>query len=501
MAEKDFDVIIIGAGLSGIGAGVHLQRECPGKSYTILEGRDAIGGTWDLFRYPGIRSDSDMHTLGYNFKPWKNPKAIADGPSIRAYIQEAATEYNIHPHIRFRHLVRRLSWSSEDALWTVTAEHNGQMVSVRGRFVYMCAGYYRYSAGYTPEFPGLNDFKGMLIHPQHWPENLDYAGKRVVVIGSGATAVTLVPAMADKAAKVTMVQRSPTYMVSRPAADPIANWLRERLPLKLAYAITRWKNVLLQMFYFGFARFFPEAMKKKLIDLIGEQLGPDFDLKTHFTPRYNPWDERLCLVPDNDFFQAMNAGKVEVVTDTIESFTERGVRMQSGQEVPADILITATGLELQFAGGAEVVVDERPVDIGKAVLYKGMMFSGVPNLASVFGYTNASWTLRADLLADYFCRLVNYMDRHGYIVARPKLPDPNMPVKPLGNLTSGYFKRANDRLPREGFAGPWRNPQNYIFDILRFRFGSIADENMEFQGAHRPMERESASPALAERSL
>jgi cation diffusion facilitator CzcD-associated flavoprotein CzcO len=501
MADRDFDAIIIGAGLSGIGAGVHLQRECPGKSYAILEGRDAIGGTWDLFRYPGIRSDSDMHTLGYNFKPWKNPKAIADGPSIRAYIEEAAREYRVLPHIRFRHLVRRLSWSSEDALWTVTADHDGQAVSLTARYVYMCAGYYRYSAGYTPDFPGFTNYKGMLIHPQHWPENLDYKGKNVLVIGSGATAVTLVPAMADQAAKVTMVQRSPTYMVSRPAADSIANWLRGHLPLKLAYAITRWKNVLLQMFYFGFSRFFPEAMKKKLIDLIGEQLGPDYDLKTHFTPRYKPWDERLCLVPDNDFFQAMNAGKVEVVTGTIESFTESGVRMESGQEVPADILITATGLELQFAGGAEVIVDERPVDIGKAVLYKGMMFGGVPNLASVFGYTNASWTLRADLLADYFCRLVNYMDRHGYIVARPKTPDPNMPVKPLGNLSSGYFKRANDRLPREGFSGPWRNPQNYLFDIFRFRFGSIADENMEFQGARTPVVRESASPALAERSL
>lgn len=483
MAVESVDVIIVGAGLSGIGAGVHLQQHCPGKTFAILEGRAAIGGTWDLFRYPGIRSDSDMHTLGYNFKPWKNPKAIADGPSIRAYVQEAADEYGIVPHIRFKHLVRRLAWSSATALWTVEADHAGQPVTFTARYVMMCAGYYRYSAGYTPEFAGVERFKGTLIHPQLWPEDLDYTGKRVAVIGSGATAVTLVPAMADKAAHVTMVQRSPTYMVSLPAVDAIANWLRRHLPLRLAYRLTRWKNMAFQLVMFNLARAFPTRTKQKLIKLIREQLGPDYDLATHFTPRYNPWDERLCLVPDNDFFAAMKAGKVSIATDHIASFTETGLKLQSGQELAADIIITATGLELQFAGGADITVDGKPIEIGKAVLYKGLMFSGVPNLASVFGYTNASWTLRADLLAEYFCRLINFMDAHGYVEARPKAPDPAMPVEPLGNLSSGYFKRADARLPRQGVKGPWRNPQNYAFDIFRFRFGAIEDEVLEFRRA------------------
>ncbi|MBK9314523.1 MAG: NAD(P)/FAD-dependent oxidoreductase [Acidobacteria bacterium] len=498
MAAEYFDVIIVGAGLSGIGASVHLRKQCPGKTFAILESRDAIGGTWDLFRYPGIRSDSDMHTLGYNFKPWKNPKAIADGPSIRAYVQEAAAEHGILPHIRFRHSVRRLSWSSEDALWTVEADHEGRAISIRARYVLMCAGYYRYSAGYTPEFAGVSKFRGKLIHPQLWPEDLDYTGKRVVVIGSGATAVTLVPAMADKAAHVTMLQRSPTYMVSLPAVDKVANWLRRHLPLPIAYRLTRWKNIVFQLFFFNFARMFPERTRQKMINLVREQLGPDYDIATHFSPRYKPWDERLCLVPDNDFFEAINAGKVSIVTDHIDTLTETGIRLESGKELEADIVITATGLELQFAGGADVEVDARPIDIGRTVLYKGLMFSGVPNLASVFGYTNASWTLRADLLAEYFCRLINFMDAHGYVQARPKDPDPLMPVEPFGNLKSGYFKRAADRLPRQGTAGPWRNPQNYAFDIFRLRFGPIEDDALEFHRAGSSQIREDSPAALAE---
>ena len=498
MAAESFDVLIVGAGLSGIGAGVHLRRHCPDKTFAILEGRAAIGGTWDLFRYPGIRSDSDMHTLGYNFKPWQNAKAIADGPSIRAYVQEAADEYGIVPHIRFKHLVRRLAWSSDTALWTVEAEHDGRTVTLTARYVMMCAGYYRYAAGYTPEFAGLARFKGTLIHPQFWPEDLDYTGKRVIVIGSGATAVTLVPAMADKAAHVTMVQRSPTYMVSLPAVDVIANWLRGHLPLRLAYRLTRWKNMAFQLVLFNSARAFPERTKQKLLNLIREQVGPDYDLATHFTPRYKPWDERLCLVPDNDFFEALKAGKVSIVTDHIEGFTETGLKLQSGAELAADIIITATGLELQFAGGADITVDDRPIEIGKAVLYKGMMFSGVPNLASVFGYTNASWTLRADLLAEYFCRLINFMDAHGYVEARPKDPDPAMPVKPLGNLSSGYFKRADARLPRQGVKGPWRNPQNYAFDVLRYRFGGIENEMLTFRRARDITVQGNSPAALAE---
>lgn len=497
MSGDHFDVIIIGAGLSGIGAAVHLKRECPGRSFAIIEGRDAIGGTWDLFRYPGIRSDSDMHTLGYNFKPWQNPKAIADGPSIRAYVNETADEYGIRPHIRFRHLVRRISWSSETSRWTVESEHDGRTVHLTSRFLLMCAGYYRYSAGYTPEFAGVENYKGRLIHPQHWPEDLDYAGRRVVVIGSGATAVTLVPAMAEKAAHVTMLQRSPTYMVSLPAVDVVANWLRRHLPLKLAYFLTRWKNIIFQLIFFNFTRAFPNLMKRRLIDAIRQKLGPGYDTDTHFNPHYNPWDERLCLVPDDDFFDAINQGRVSIVTDQIEEFTGKGLRLASGGEIAADIIITATGLELQFAGGAEVTVDGRSIDIAQTVLYKGAMFSGVPNLVSVFGYTNASWTLRADLLAEYFCRLINYMDEHGYIEARPGTPDPSMPIRPLGNLKSGYFRRAEDRLPREGTVGSWRNPQNYAFDIFRFSFGPIEDEALEFRKGSPSNEVENASAELA----
>src|SRR5262249_16283788 len=403
---ESFDVIIVGAGISGIGAAVHLQMHCPGKTFAVLEGRDAIGGTWDLFRYPGVRSDSDMHTLGYNFKPWKRPRAIADGPTILAYVREAAEEYGIVPHIRFKHLVRRLSWSSVNALWTVEADYEGRAVSFTASHVMLCAGYYRYSAGYTPEFAGVSRFKGALIHPQRWPEDLDYAGKRVVVIGSGATAVTLVPAMTDKAGHVTMLQRSPTYMISLPAEDALANWMRRYLPASLAYDITRLKKVLFQQIFFRLARKRPEKTKERLLGLIREQLGPDYDMQTHFTPRYNPWEQRLCLVPDNDMFLAIKSGKASVATDTIETFTEKGIKLASGKELEADIVISATGLNLQMFGGAELNVDGKKVETGKLYAYKGAMYSDVPNFASVFGYTNASWTLRADLICQYVCRMV-----------------------------------------------------------------------------------------------
>jgi cation diffusion facilitator CzcD-associated flavoprotein CzcO len=379
----------------------------------------------------------------------------------------------------------------------VEAGHEGRAVSFKARYVMLCSGYYRYSAGYMPEFAGVSRFKGKLIHPQLWPEDLDYEGKRVVVIGSGATAVTLVPAMADKAASVTMLQRSPTYVVSLPAVDSVANWLRRHLPLSMAYRLTRWRNMVLQLIYFNAARAFPAATRERLLRLIREQLGPEYDL-SHFTPRYNPWDERLCVVPDNDLFAAINAGKVSIVTDHIDTFTEAGVKLRMGRELEADIIVTATGLELQFAGGADVSVDGRPIDIGKAVLYKGIMFSGAPNLAFVFGYTNASWTLRADLLAEYFCRLINFMDARDYVEARPKEPDPAIPVKPLGNLKSGYFKRAEELLPREGMKGPWRNPQNYAFDIFRFRFGTIDDGVLEFRRAYDSMLSETSPARLAE---
>lgn len=486
MSGQKFDVIIVGAGLSGIGVGVNLQRRCPGKSFTILEARDAIGGTWDLFRYPGIRSDSDMHTFGYNFKPWSNPKALADGPSIRAYVNEAAVEQGLIPSIRFRHKVRRASWSTAEAGWTLEVEADGELVLFTCRFLMMCSGYYRYEAGYTPDFKGLNEYRGRLIHPQSWPEDLGYAGKRVVVIGSGATAVTLVPAMAGTAAHVTMLQRSPTYIASVPAVDRVAAWFRRHLPLPIAYAATRWKNILIHLLLFNFIRFFPEAAKRYLIQSIRVQLGPDYDIETNFTPRYNPWDERLCAVPDNDFFKAINSGKVEVVTDQIETFTATGLRLRSGRELPADIIVTATGLELQFAGGARIDVDGQPIETGNVIFYKGTMFSGVPNFGMIFGYTNASWTLRADLLAEYFCRLINYMDRKGYVEVRPAMPDRSMPLRPGADLKSGYFKRADALLPRQGDRGPWRNPQNYAFDILRFRFGRIGSRTLHFRRSGSP---------------
>lgn len=481
MSDRSFDVIIVGAGLSGIGAGVHLQKHCPGKSFVILEARSGIGGTWDLFRYPGIRSDSDMHTFGYNFKPWREPKTLADGPSILAYVRETAEEYGLLPRIRFNHAVRQAAWSSADARWRVEAEVDGQRVTFTARYLMMCSGYYRYDAGYTPDFPGIGEFGGRLIHPQLWPEDLDYAGRRVVVIGSGATAVTLVPAMAATAGHVTMLQRSPTYIFSLPAVDAVAGWLRKILPLPMAFAITRWKNIVLQVLSYNFLRRFPQLARRRILGLIREQLGSGYDVETNFNPSYNPWDERLCVVPDNDFFEAMKAGKVEVVTDQIETFTRSGIRLASGRELEAEIVVSATGLELQFAGGAALSVDGETIETGRVVLYKGALFSEVPNFLLVFGYTNASWTLRADLLAEYFCRLINYMDQHGYVEARPGRPEASIPLRPAADLQSGYFKRAEALLPRQGEQGPWRNPQNYAFDLVRFRFSPVDGPDIRFR--------------------
>ena len=378
MAKPEhFNVLIVGAGLSGIGAGFHLQTECPGKSYVILEGRDAIGGTWDLFRYPGIRSDSDMYTLGYNFRPWREAKAIADGPSILQYVRDTARENGIDKKVRFHHRVMRAQWSSEEARWIVEAERSdtNEPLQFSCNFLFMCSGYYDYANGYLPEFPNADAFAGKLIHPQHWPDNLDYEGKRVVVIGSGATAVTLAPAMAEKAAHVTMLQRSPTYIVSRPSEDTLANSLRQKLPAMLAYQITRWKNVLLGMWFFRLARRKPEKVKAGIIGLIRKQLGPDYDVATHFTPRYNPWDQRLCLVPDGDLFREINAGRMSIVTDHIERFTQSGIKLKSGEELQADIIVTATGLQMKLFSGLEVSVDGTRIDLAKTMSYKGMMFS------------------------------------------------------------------------------------------------------------------------------
>ena len=480
MAIEHFDVLIVGAGLSGIGAAYHLQRDCPGKTYAILEARGAIGGTWDLFRYPGIRSDSDMYTLGYGFKPWREAKAIADGPSILNYVRETAAEHDIERHIRYGHKVKRAVWSSETATWTIDAERDGATVQVSCNFLSMCSGYYNYDAGYTPDFPGVERFQGQIVHPQLWPENLDYAGKTVVVIGSGATAVTLVPEMARTASHVTMLQRSPTYVVSRPAEDGVANWLRAKLPIKLAYAITRWKNVLFQMLFFNIARKKPEQTKARLLGMVRDHLGPDYDIATHFTPRYNPWDQRLCLVPDADLFASIKAGASSVVTDHIETFTETGLTLKSGASLDADIIVTATGLRMQLLSGMELVVDGKTIDLPQTTSYKGMMFSEVPNLASTFGYTNASWTLKADLTAEYICRLLKHMDRTGTRICTPHLTDAELEVEPWLDFSSGYVQRALEVLPRQGAKKPWKVHQNYALDMMALRFGAVEDGVMEF---------------------
>jgi len=486
LTTEYFDVVIVGAGLSGIGAACHLQRECPTKSYAILEGREAMGGTWDLFRYPGIRSDSDMHTLGYNFKPWRESKAIADGPSILNYIHETAAENDIDQHIRYGHRIISANWCSDDACWTLEVKRSDsdQSIKLRCKLLHLCAGYYRYERGYTPDFEGRDRFHGDIVHPQHWPENLDYENKRVIVIGSGATAVTLVPALAKSAQHVTMLQRSPSYVVSWPEKDRIANILRKLLPEKTAYAITRWKNISLQQLAYRRTRKAPESMKRRILKWARKDLGKDYDIDTHFTPKYNPWDERLCLVPDGDLFEAIRAGSASVVTDKIASFTENGIKLQSGAELDADIIVTATGLDLLVLGGMNFSVDGQAVDISKTYSYRGIMFSGVPNMVSTFGYINASWTLRADLTAEYFCRLVNYMDENDCGQCTPTLraEDKGMSSQPwITDFSPGYIDRALERLPKQGGHEPWINPQNYQHDKKVFLKDRLDDGTLLFK--------------------
>ena len=493
---EQFDVIIIGAGLSGIGAAHHLQAETAGKRYVILEGRERMGGTWDLFRYPGIRSDSDMYTLGYDFRPWTEAKAIADGPSILNYVKATAADGDIDRHIRYRHRVLGAAWDSATALWTLDVDTPDGPRQIAANFVFACTGYYNYEAGYEPSFAGREDFAGQVVHPQFWPEGLDYAGKRVVVIGSGATAVTLVPELAKQAAHVTMLQRSPTYMVSRPSEDGMANWLQRHVPAKLAYGFIRWRNVLLGLYFFKRARQKPEVAKKRLLGWVRDHLGPDYDIATHFTPRYNPWDQRLCLVPDADFFLALKSGRAEIVTAHIDRFVAEGIRLTDGRDLSADIIVTATGLDMKLLHGVDITVDGKPVNPAERFQYKGMMYSGVPNLASFFGYTNASWTLKADLTARYVCRLLNHMDRTSSRIALPELNDPEVTEEPFLEFTSGYVQRALAHLPKQGSKAPWRIHQNYAKDLAALRYGKLEDGTMRFLKPAPPSAAAATAPDL-----
>ena len=490
MAGEHFDVVVVGAGISGIGAGYHLQTMSPNRSYVILEGRDDIGGTWDLFRYPGVRSDSDMHTLGYSFKPWTAAKAIADGPSILSYLRETMTEHRIDRHVRFRHLVSKAEWSSDESRWTVHATNNGEPVTFTCNFLFMCSGYYSYRGGFTPEFAGREQFHGEVLHPQAWPEDFDATGKRIVVIGSGATAMTLVPALSKAAGHVTMLQRSPTYVVARPDTDAVANTLRKALPDSVAYRITRRKNVVMQQFFYGRTRKEPAKVKAQLLALTRKQLGPDYDVDKHFTPSYNPWDQRLCLVPNADLFEAIRSGKASVVTDEIETWTEAGITLKSGETVEADVIVTATGLQMVTLGEMEFDVDGAPVDFAETWTYKGFAYSDVPNLASSFGYINASWTLRSDLICEYVCRLLNHMEQTGSTQCTPRLrpSDTSMPSRPwITDFSAGYMQRVMDRLPKQGDREPWINPQNYTRDKKMFRKGVVEDGVMRFTRSRVPV--------------
>jgi cation diffusion facilitator CzcD-associated flavoprotein CzcO len=477
-----FDVIIVGAGISGIGAAWHLLEKSPNRTYTILEGRSSMGGTWDLFRYPGIRSDSDMHTLGFSFNPWENPKAIADGPSILQYIKDTAAKFGIDKHIQYNKKVTDASWSDKDACWTLTIapQDNQPETKMQCRFFFSCSGYYDYDKGYLPEFPGQEHFKGRFIHPQQWDESLDYTNKKVVIIGSGATAVTLVPEMSKLAEKVYMLQRTPTYVVTLPSEDVIAQKVRKILPSQMAYDLVRWKNILLSMSFYNAARQWPDAIRKLLLTGVKRQLGSDFDMR-HFSPPYNPWDQRLCVVPDADLFKSIKQGKVEVVTDTIKTFSEKGIILNSGRELEADIIVTATGLRLQLLGGMTMHVNGQLVDSSKGFVYRGMMLSGVPNFAMTVGYTNSSWTLKVDLVSHFVTRILNHMEKHGYKVCLPQFKGDNQDARPLLDFSAGYVQRAAKILPKQGSKDPWKVYQNYILDLFSLRLGDVKEKHLVYR--------------------
>jgi monooxygenase len=478
MPANHVDVLIIGAGISGIGAAVHLKQDCPNKSFTILERRPNLGGTWDLFRYPGIRSDSDMYTLGFSFKPWTSRKAIADGPAILAYLNETVDEHNLRKDIRHGYQVLSASWSSAEALWTVSGKmDDGAPFSITANMIFSCTGYYNYDKGYTPDFPGIENFQGQLVHPQHWPESLDYRGKSIAVIGSGATAVTLVPAMIDRgAAKVTMVQRTPTWMISRPSEDKLVLAMQKLLPAKIAYAITRYRNTIMQQILFKLARKRPHLVGNYLLKKARKKLGPDYDVKTHLTPPYGPWEQRLCLIPDSDMFRVLRNGEAEIATGQIDQFTENGIILKSGRKIDADIIVSATGLNLQMLAGADITIDGKPLIVGEKILYKGIMFNDVPNFAMWFGYTNASWTLKADLTSQYMCRLINHMDETKQRIAIPVIANQNFELQNFVDFSSGYFQRAWHMLPKSGTRPPWTLYQNYIKDVTLLRKGPLTDE-------------------------
>ena len=486
--SEHLDVVIVGAGISGISAAWHLQDRCPTKSYAILERRENLGGTWDLFKYPGIRSDSDMFTLGFRFKPWTSEKAIADGPSIMAYLKETVAEYGIDKNIRYSHRVLGADWSDADNRWTVRVERDGQEEEITASFLFAASGYYNYDEGYSPEFAGRDDFDGTIIHPQHWPEDLDYAGKKIVVIGSGATAVTLIPALAKSGAgHVTMLQRSPTYIGALPDVDPFTVQTNKALPEKVAYVLNRWKSILFQSAQYRISRRFPNFMRKQLMTMAQRRLPEGYDVQKHFGPSYNPWDERLCLAPNGDLFKTIKKGQADVVTDTIERFTPTGIKLSSGGELEADIIVTATGLNMQLFGGAAISRNGERIELNDTMAYKGMMLTHMPNMAFTVGYTNASWTLKADLVSEFVCRVLNYMDAKGFDKIEPEHPGNSVDERPLMDFTPGYVLRALDYLPKAGHVAPWRLKQNYLLDLRLIRRGKVDDEALKFTKHHAPV--------------